>query len=212
MILLSKKAQGLGRGRDFSHILFILRMREVARMPVLSPHLPIGSFRDIQLRNTALRILRTKQASEVMESNFDKLFFMGWDSALEDLFENFQLTDHLWVTRDTNPQEVIASLTFQDLRRLIVPVKRTYSTMSRRDLSSLEHQTVGCVGCLVENAVLWSVSPKQTVAEALKLMEDHNLSYLAVVEDSTFLGEVSVRRLAHEVNRIIASLEGNPAK
>jgi CBS domain-containing protein len=156
--------------------------------------------------------VRAKQISEVMESDFDKLFFMWWDSALEDLFENFQLTDHLWVTRDPNPQEVIASLTFQHLRRLIVPVKRTYSSMSRKDLSSLEHQTVGCVGCLVENAVLWGVSPKQTVAEALKLMEDHDLSYLAVVEDGTFLGEVSVRRLAHEINRIIASPRGNLAK
>jgi predicted transcriptional regulator len=53
------------------------------------------------------------------------------------------------------------------------------------------------------------VSPKQAVAGALELMETHDLSYLAVVEGNTFLGEVSVRRLVWEANRIIATLGGN---
>jgi predicted transcriptional regulator len=61
----------------------------------------------------------------------------------------------------------------------------------------------------VEKAVLWSVSSKQAVADALELMETHDLSYLAVVEGNTFLGEVSVRRLVWEANRIIAALGGN---
>jgi CBS domain-containing protein len=144
-----------------------------------------------------------------MESDLDKLSFVSQDSALEDLFDAFQLTDHLWVTRDTNREAIVALLTLRDVRRLIVPVKHTYSNMSRRDLSSLDHRTVGCVGCLVEKAVLRSVSPKQAVADALELMETHDLSYLAVAEGNTFLGEVSVRRLVREANRIIATLGDN---
>jgi predicted transcriptional regulator len=144
--------------------------------------------------------------SDVMESDLKRLCFVSEDSALEDLFEAFQLTDHLWVTRDTKREEVVALLTLHDVRRLIVPVKRTYSTMSRRDLNSLDHRTAGCVGCLVEKAVLWSISSKQAVADALELMEAHDLSYLAVVQGNTFLGEVSVRRLVWEANRIIAAL------
>lgn len=177
-------------------------------MPVLSPRVPLES-RNIQARNDALKTLHAKPVSEVMDSDFERLFLMSWHSSLEDLFEYFQLTDHLWVTRDSTPKEVIALLTLQDLRRLIAPVNRTYSSMGREDLRSLEHQTVGCVGCLVEKATVWSVSPKQRTADALELMEAHDLSYLAVVEGTNFLGEVSVQKLVSEVNRIIASLGGN---
>jgi len=183
-------------------------MQEAVDMPVLTPHVPLES-RNILVRNDALKALHAKPVSEVMDSDFEKLFFISWHSALEDLFENFQLTDHLWVTRHTDPKEVIAFLTLHDLRQLIVPVEHTYSTMRRSNLHSLEHQTVGCVGCLVEKGVLWTVSPKQTVADALELMEAHDLSYLAVVEGTTFLGEVSMQRLAREVTRIMASHSGS---
>jgi CBS domain-containing protein len=174
-------------------------------MPLLPAHITL-ELRDVQAYNRALRTLPTMSISDVMESDLDKLSFVSEDSALEDLFETFQLTDHLWVTRDTKRDEVVGLLTFHDVRRLIVPVKHTYSSMSRRDLNSLDHRTAGCVGCLVEKAVLWSISPKQTVTDALELMEAHDLSYLAVVDGNTFLGEVSVRRLVSEANRIISIL------
>jgi CBS domain-containing protein len=174
-------------------------------MPLLPTHITLA-LRDIQAYNRALKILPTKSVPDVMESDLDRLSFVSEDSALEDLFEAFQLTDHLWVTRDTNREEVVGLLALRDVRRLIVPVKHSYSNMSRRDLNSLDHRTVGCVGCLVEKAVLWSVSSKQAVADALELMETHDLSYLAVVDGNTFLGEVSVRELARETNRIIATL------
>ncbi len=177
-------------------------------MPLLPAHITL-EFRDVQAYNRALRTLSDKSVSDVMESDLDKLSFVSQDSALEDLFEAFQLTDHLWVTRDTNREAIVGLLTFHDVRRLIVPVKHTYSNMSRRDLNSLDHRTAGCVGCLVEKAVLWSVSSKQAVADALELMEAHDLSYLAVIEGSIFLGEVSVRQLAREANRIIATLGNN---
>jgi CBS domain-containing protein len=176
-------------------------------MPVLSPRVPF-EHRNIHARNEALRTLQAKPVSEVMQSDFERLFFKEWDSALEDLFEHFQMTDHVWITRGANPEEVIALLTLKDLRRLIVPVELTYSSMSRRDLHSMEHQTVGCVGCIIENAMLWSVTPTQTVSDALRLMETHDLPYLAVVEGTVFLGEVSVQRLAHEITVITERLDG----
>ncbi len=174
-------------------------------MPLLPAHITL-KLQEVQAYNRALRTLPAKSVSDVMESDLDKLSFVSQDAALEDLFEAFQLTDHLWVTRDTNRKAIVGLLTLPDVRRLIVPVKHTYSTMSRRDLNSLDHRTAGCVGCLVEKAVLWSVSSKQAVADALELMETHDLSYLAVVEGNTFLGEVSVRTLIWEATRIIAAL------
>ena len=172
-------------------------------MPVLLPGMTL-SERDIPALRRALKELRDMHLSRVMETDRDKLFFMLVHSALEDFFNSFKLTDHVWIATDESAQNVIGLLTADDARQLLMPVKKTYTGLHRRGPTSLSHQSVGCIGCLMEKAELRSLSPSHTVSEALELMENHDLAYLAVVENNKFQGEVSLSRLAVLLTELLA--------
>jgi CBS domain-containing protein len=149
--------------------------------------------------------------SEAMETNRDRMYFILVHSPIEEVFRSFVWTDHLWLVGDETARDVLGLLTFEDVRQLIAPVKPTYSSLNRQGMGSLRHQSVGCLGCLMEKKQLYSLPPTRTVSDALEIMEIHNLSYLAVREQNEFRGEISVRQLSKSLSEFMGQSKGEVA-
>lgn len=98
---------------------------------------------------------------------------------------------HVWVVEDTDSKQLVGVITRHDILHILAPSSSRDSLFSVPDVHRDPEGTAADI--MTSHPI--TCRPDESVADALTKMIRHNIRRLAVVEDHTITGELTLRNL-----------------
>ena len=130
--------------------------------------------------------------------------------------------DVIRVAPDVLVRDVVRTLGEHGIGAILVmdPSGRILGILSERDIiSGLAKQGVAAMelaASALMTEIRWTIAPNESIADAMRIMTDHRVRHLPVMEDGTLVGVVSIgdivkariQQQAHEVEHLRAYVGG----
>ena len=130
--------------------------------------------------------------------------------------------DVIRVAPDVPVRDVVRTLEEHGIGAILVmdPSSRILGILSERDvIAGLAKRGVAAMelaASALMTEIRWTIAPNESIADAMRIMTDHRVRHLPVMEDGTLVGLVSIgdivkariQQQAHEVEHLRAYVGG----
>jgi CBS domain-containing protein len=133
--------------------------------------------------------------SKLMDNKYWDLPVIQKDSPIKNVLSILDGRSHVWVLDTLEKRDLIGVVTRQDVLHILAPPRQYYNVFSIP--KQYIHGTCGfVVDVMTKNPV--ACKPDETVVQVLIKMMRHRIRRLAVVENDSLIGEVTLKHLIHK--------------
>jgi CBS domain-containing protein len=133
--------------------------------------------------------------AKLMDNNFGDISLIQRDAPIENVLSILDGRSHVWVVNSLEKRDLVGVITRQDVLHILAPPRKYYNVFSIP--KQYIHGTCGIADDVMTKEPVTCKSDESVVQILVKMMR-HRIRRIAVVEDKTFIGEITLKHLIHK--------------
>jgi CBS domain-containing protein len=132
---------------------------------------------------------------KLMDNKYWDIPFVKRDAPIENVLSILDGRTHVWVVNDIEKRDLVGIITRQDVLHILAPPRKYYSVFVIP--KQYIHGTCGFAeDVMTKNPI--TCKPDETVVQILVKMMRHRVRRVAVLENDSFVGEITLKHLIHK--------------